>query len=70
MPFGTEELSQTTLYVSSCVYVVSVVHWFAEKEKAYNRQYSAPILKRKGSRFGLGQFLGSIPPNNIVPGSV
>ncbi|XP_069685618.1 protein unc-79 homolog isoform X4 [Periplaneta americana] len=38
-----------------------------EKEKVYNRQYSAPILKRKSSRFGLGQFLGSIPPNNSVP---
>ncbi|XP_068085270.1 protein unc-79 homolog [Anabrus simplex] len=38
-----------------------------EKEKVYNRQYSAPILKRKSSRFGLGQFLGSIPPNNSLP---
>ncbi|XP_055716676.1 protein unc-79 homolog isoform X6 [Phlebotomus papatasi] len=28
-----------------------------EKEKVYNRQISAPILKRKSSRFGLGQFL-------------
>lgn len=26
-------------------------------EKVYNRQISAPILKRKSSRFGLGQFL-------------
>lgn len=30
-----------------------------EKEKVYNRQISAPILKRKSSRFGLGQFLSS-----------
>ncbi|XP_055589112.1 protein unc-79 homolog isoform X2 [Uranotaenia lowii] len=30
-----------------------------EKEKIYNRQVSAPILKRKSSRFGLGQFLSS-----------
>lgn len=30
-----------------------------EKEKIYSRQISAPILKRKTSRFGLGQFLGS-----------
>ncbi|KAG5670190.1 hypothetical protein PVAND_000469 [Polypedilum vanderplanki] len=28
-----------------------------EKEKIYNRQISAPLLKRKTSRFGLGQFL-------------
>lgn len=28
-----------------------------EKEKIYSRQISAPILKRKTSRFGLGQFL-------------
>lgn len=28
-------------------------------EKVYNRQVSAPILKRKSSRFGLGQFLSS-----------
>lgn len=31
----------------------------ADKEKIYNRQVSAPILKRKTSRFGLGQFLSS-----------
>lgn len=30
-----------------------------EKEKIYSRQVSAPILKRKTSRFGLGQFLSS-----------
>lgn len=30
-----------------------------EKEKIYSRQISAPILKRKSSRFGLGQFLSS-----------
>ncbi|XP_049954031.1 protein unc-79 homolog [Schistocerca serialis cubense] len=34
-----------------------------EKEKVYNRQYSAPILKRKSSRFGLGQLLESFPPS-------
>ncbi|XP_024081973.1 protein unc-79 homolog isoform X2 [Cimex lectularius] len=37
-----------------------------EKEKVYSRQYSAPILKRKTSRFGLGQLIGSMPPNNTV----
>ncbi|XP_067215729.1 protein unc-79 homolog isoform X2 [Linepithema humile] len=37
-----------------------------EKEKVYSRQYSAPILKRKSSRFGLGQLLGSTPPNNSI----
>lgn len=31
-----------------------------DKDKIYSRQVSAPILKRKTSRFGLGQFLGSI----------
>lgn len=31
----------------------------ADKEKIYNRQVSAPVLKRKTSRFGLGQFLTS-----------
>lgn len=29
----------------------------SDKEKIYNRQISAPLLKRKTSRFGLGQFL-------------
>ncbi|XP_020280656.1 protein unc-79 homolog isoform X3 [Pseudomyrmex gracilis] len=39
-----------------------------EKEKVYSRQYSAPILKRKSSRFGLGQLLGfTPPPNNSIP---
>lgn len=41
-----------------------------DKEKVYSRQYSAPILKRKSSRFGLGQFLGSVPPNTSLPGRV
>ncbi|XP_074099660.1 UNC-79 domain-containing protein isoform X1 [Cotesia typhae] len=38
-----------------------------EKEKVYSRQYSAPILKRKSSRFGLGQLLGSSQTNNNLP---
>ncbi|XP_031336357.1 protein unc-79 homolog [Photinus pyralis] len=38
------------------------------KEKIYSRQYSAPILKRKSSRFGLGQFLGT--SNSIPDGHV
>ncbi|XP_032682267.1 protein unc-79 homolog isoform X3 [Odontomachus brunneus] len=38
-----------------------------EKEKVYSRQYSAPILKRKSSRFGLGQLLESTPSNNSIP---
>lgn len=33
------------------------IWFFLEKEKIYNRQISAPLLKRKTSRFGLGQFL-------------
>lgn len=39
---------------------------FIEKEKVYNRQVSAPILKRKSSRFGLGQFLSSATNNSIA----
>lgn len=35
------------------------LHIGSEKEKIYSRQVSAPILKRKSSRFGLGQFLSS-----------
>lgn len=35
-----------------------------EKEKIYSRQISAPILKRKTSRFGLGQFLSGSSNNN------
>ncbi|XP_021924860.1 protein unc-79 homolog isoform X4 [Zootermopsis nevadensis] len=31
-----------------------------EKEKVYNRQYSAPILKRKSSRFGLDGHIQSL----------
>ncbi|XP_063378165.1 protein unc-79 homolog [Cydia fagiglandana] len=30
-----------------------------EREKVYSRQYSAPLLKRKTSRFGLGQLLAA-----------
>ncbi|KAF7993840.1 hypothetical protein HCN44_011109 [Aphidius gifuensis] len=42
-----------------------------EKEKIYSRQYSAPILKRKSSRFGLGQLRGLIPSsNNLTDGHV
>ncbi|OXU32189.1 hypothetical protein TSAR_007983 [Trichomalopsis sarcophagae] len=37
-----------------------------DKEKIYNRQYSAPILKRKSSRFGLGQLIGYTLPNNSI----
>ncbi|GBP28889.1 Protein unc-79 homolog [Eumeta japonica] len=32
---------------------------YHEREKVYSRQYSAPILKRKTSRFGLGQLLAA-----------
>ena len=35
-----------------------------EKEKIYSRQISAPILKRKTSRFGLGQFLSGSSNSN------
>ncbi|XP_073959637.1 protein unc-79 homolog, partial [Choristoneura fumiferana] len=33
-----------------------------EREKVYSRQYSAPLLKRKTSRFGLGQLLAAPAP--------
>ncbi|XP_026735925.1 protein unc-79 homolog [Trichoplusia ni] len=33
-----------------------------EREKVYSRQYSAPLLKRKTSRFGLGQLLAAPQP--------
>lgn len=35
-------------------------------EKVYNRQISAPILKRKSSRFGLGQFLSGSSSANTA----
>ncbi|CAH2985737.1 unnamed protein product [Chilo suppressalis] len=34
-----------------------------EREKVYSRQYSAPLLKRKTSRFGLGQLLATPQPS-------
>lgn len=37
-----------------------------EKEKVYSRQVSAPILKRKTSRFGLGQLLTSGTNHNCA----
>lgn len=40
-----------------------------EKEKVYSRQYSAPILKRKSSRFGLGQLLGGSGGGGAVAGA-
>ncbi|XP_069937362.1 protein unc-79 homolog isoform X2 [Cherax quadricarinatus] len=36
-----------------------------EKEKTYLRQASAPLLKRKTSKFGLGQFIGSNQSNHL-----
>lgn len=42
------------------------VHFFFITEKVYNRQISAPILKRKSSRFGLGQFLSGSSNNNAA----
>lgn len=34
----------------------------SEREKVYSRQYSAPLLKRKTSKFGLGQLLAAPQP--------
>ncbi|XP_076762516.1 UNC-79 domain-containing protein isoform X10 [Xylocopa sonorina] len=42
-----------------------------EKEKVYNRQYSAPILKRKSSRFGLDghvHSLNMVDETSALPG--
>ncbi|KAJ2954599.1 hypothetical protein O0L34_g2893 [Tuta absoluta] len=38
-----------------------------EREKVYSRQYSAPLLKRKTSRFGLGQLLAAPQQMNTGP---
>lgn len=66
-PFrALHRLLYTMCYFFSFVFRI----FHAEKEKVYSRQYSAPILKRKSSRFGLGQLLGSTPPNNSIPGRV
>lgn len=59
-------VSRTLCVIFSLVFRI----FHAEKEKVYSRQYSAPILKRKSSRFGLGQLLGSTPSNNSIPGRV
>lgn len=43
---------------------------FLEKEKVYSRQVSAPILKRKSSRFGLGQLItgtNNCCTTNVIP---
>ncbi|KAG7162816.1 unc-79-like 2 [Homarus americanus] len=37
-----------------------------EKEKTYLRQASAPLLKRKSSKIGLGQVLGTFQSNHLV----
>lgn len=43
-------------------------HLFTETDRIYGRQYSAPIFKRKTSRFGLGQLIGYTLPNNSIAG--
>lgn len=58
-----------SLYTMCYFFLVSHI-FHAEKEKVYSRQYSAPILKRKSSRFGLGQLLESTQSNNSIPGRV
>lgn len=68
-PYRARTLHPPTPYtVCYFFFVFRIFH--AEKEKVYSRQYSAPILKRKSSRFGLGQLLGSTPLNNSIPGRV
>lgn len=70
IPIASSRTSQTMPY-TVCYFSPFVFRIFhAEKEKVYSRQYSAPILKRKSSRFGLGQLLGSTPPNNSISGRV
>lgn len=36
------------------VILMNAIFDYLEKDKVYNRQFSAPVLKRKSSKFGLG----------------
>lgn len=47
-----------------------LIKFFFFLEKVYNRQFSAPILKRKSSKFGLGQLISYTLPNNSLKGKI
>ncbi|XP_039151761.1 protein unc-79 homolog isoform X1 [Drosophila simulans] len=57
--FGTKWPYKRTMSAPASMAPRQDSKFVPEKEKIYSRQVSAPILKRKTSRFGLGQFLGS-----------
>ncbi|XP_054738511.1 protein unc-79 homolog [Anastrepha obliqua] len=57
--FGTKWPYKRTMSAPASMIPRQDSKFVPEKEKIYSRQISAPILKRKTSRFGLGQFLGS-----------
>ncbi|EDV98626.1 GH22395 [Drosophila grimshawi] len=57
--FGTKWPYKRTMSAPASMAPRQDSKFVPEKEKIYNRQVSAPILKRKTSRFGLGQFLGT-----------
>ncbi|XP_068152160.1 protein unc-79 homolog isoform X7 [Drosophila tropicalis] len=56
--FGTKWPYKRTMSAPASMAPRQDSKFVPEKEKIYSRQVSAPILKRKTSRFGLGQFLG------------
>ncbi|XP_058979217.1 protein unc-79 homolog isoform X2 [Musca domestica] len=57
--FGTKWPYKRTMSAPASMIPRQDSKFVPDKEKIYSRQISAPILKRKTSRFGLGQFLGS-----------
>ncbi|XP_017847927.1 protein unc-79 homolog isoform X4 [Drosophila busckii] len=57
--FGTKWPYKRTMSAPASMAPRQDSKFVPEKEKIYSRQVSAPILKRKTSRFGLGQFLGN-----------
>ncbi|KAM8704273.1 hypothetical protein ACLKA7_008814 [Drosophila subpalustris] len=61
--FGTKWPYKRTMSAPASMAPRQDSKFVPEKEKIYSRQVSAPILKRKTSRFGLGQFLGSSSGN-------
>lgn len=48
--------------LNNCIAKCLMIVVSSEREKVYSRQYSAPLLKRKTSKFGLGQLLAAPQP--------
>lgn len=76
LSFLDRKKSLLQLWSIGFFFLYFLVHgYLADKEKQYSRQYSAPILKRKSSRFGMGQCVASVPNNppnlssQLQPGS-